>query len=212
VIAFPTQALLPWATECATVRYRAAGGTFADVSTRRAARYLVTSREAQRSNGVYLAGDEKFTLPAEDFPDQPRPGDRLTHGGRDLVVIDSSGGLMLKFWSVSVRSLTLAYALRDLATVRRPNPTPDAAGVRAANPATLAADVPCRLQPDGWDAVPDLDGRLTTRSRYVCYLGQPLTLAAGDALLVNGVLYEATAQSDIAQIDELTSVRCERIS
>ena len=134
-------------------------------------------------------------------------------GGNTYVVTGVNGDpKWLKFYSLSCRCPELAYDLRDLCSVLRPAPTPTAGGLRQANPTTLAAAVPCRIQPDDWSMEQDTAGRVTTRRRYTAYLGLPLELAAGDVLLVAGVRYECVGQSEIQQLDTLTAVKAERVN
>lgn len=213
-MSYNTQSFLPWATETATVDYRQKDPAYSNtLTTTKAARYLISLKEAASSNGVYLVGDERFTLDTADITDQPRPGDRLVHNDRNLVILDCTGSPWLQFWNVTVRDLILQYDLRDSAVIRRPDPTPDAAGLRNPNQAVLALNVPCNLQTETSEMVKDIDtGRVITRTQYTCYLGVPINLLAGDVIEVEGVQYEVDRQSDISRIDTLTKASCTRVT
>lgn len=212
-MSYSTQSLLPWATETATVDYRQKDPAYSNtLTTAKAARYLISLKEAASSNGVYLIGDERFTLDMVDITDQPRPGDRLIHNNRNLVILDCTGSPWMQFWNVTVRDLILQYDLRDTAIIRRPSPTPDAAGIRTPNQKVLAREVPCKLQPDTSQMEKDIDtGRVITRTQYSCFIGIPIELLAGDVIEVDGVQYEVDRQSDISKIDTLTRASCSRV-
>ena len=207
---FDTQALIPWAEPVAYTRARAAGdlGPYplsAGVTQ-------ISAREAARSNGVSVARDITVEFAADALAAPPKERDRVRWKGKSYAVYAVGGDPeWLRFYSLSCRCPELAYDLRDLADVLRPAPTPTAGGLRRANPATLAAAVPCRLQPDDWSLEPDTAGRVTTRRRYTAYLGLPLELAAGDVLSVAGVKYECVSQSEMQQLDTLTAVKAERV-
>lgn len=211
---YSTQTVLPWATETATVDYRQKDPAYSNtLTTSKAARYLISLKEAASSNGVYLIGDERFTLDTADITDQPRPGDRLIHNNRNLVILDCTGSPWMQFWNVTVRDLILQYDLRDTAIIRRPSPTPDAAGIRTPNQKVLAREVPCKLQPDTSQMEKDIDtGRTITRTQYSCFIGIPIDLLAGDVVEVDGVQYEVDRQSDISKIDTLTRASCSRVT
>lgn len=213
-MSYSTQSLLPWATETATVDYRQKDPAYSNtLTTAKAARYLISLKEAASSNGVYLIGDERFTLDMVDITDQPRPGDRLIHNNRNLVILDCTGSPWMQFWNVTVRDLILQYDLRDTAIIRRPSPTPDAAGIRTPNQKVLAREVPCKLQPDTSQMEKDIDtGRVITRTQYSCFIGIPIELLAGDVIEVDGVQYEVDRQSDISKIDTLTRASCSRVT
>lgn len=213
-MSYNTQSFLPWATETATVDYRQKDLAYSNtLTTTKAARYLINLKEAASSNGVYLIGDERFTLDTTDITDQPRPGDRLIHANRNLVILDCTGSPWLQFWNVTVRDLILQYDLRDSAIIRRPSPTPNAAGIRTPNQKVLARDVPCNLQADTSQMEKDQDtGRTITRTQYNCYIGIPIDLLAGDVIDIDGVQYEVDRQSDISKIDTLTRASCSRVT
>ena len=217
MLQFDTQALLPWTED---------GGEYTSVRTAGdvtvpldgVARYSLGTKEAARSNGVYLATDEKvtFALAAAELAAAgitPKPRDRFNPAGcSERVVLSVTRNPFLKFWDLVVRDLVVAYDLRDLLTVRRSAPTAAADGLRVRNPADANPNVPGRLQPDEWQREIVTDRRVTTRRKYTAYLGQPLELQAGDTLVLAGVEYEVTGQSDISSFDTLTRVACERIS
>jgi len=213
-VSYSTQSFLPWATETATVDYRQKDPAYSNtLTTAKAARYLISLKEAASSNGVYLIGDERFTLDMADITDQPRPGDRLIHNNRNLVILDCTGSPWMQFWNVTVRDLILQYDLRDTAIIRRPSPTPNAAGIRTPNQKVLAREVPCNLQPDTSQMEKDIDtGRVITRTQYSCFIGIPIDLLAGDVIEVDGVQYEVDRQSDISKIDTLTRASCSRVA
>lgn len=213
-MSYSTQSLLPWATETATIDYRQKDPAYSNtLTTSKAARYLISLKEAASSNGVYLIGDERFTLDMADITDQPRPGDRLIHNNRNLVILDCTGSPWMQFWNVTVRDLILQYDLRDTAIIRRPSPTPNAAGIRTPNQKVLAREVPCNLQPDTSQMEKDIDtGRVITRTQYSCFIGIPIDLLAGDVIEVDGVQYEVDRQSDISKIDTLTKASCSRVT
>lgn len=211
--AVDTQPLLPWPEAAAAVytSSRTAGDAAATLAAGGWCRYALGQAEAAASNGVFLRTDEAVTFALDALPWDPKPRDVITPAGeRPRVVLEATAYRWLKFWSLKVRDLVLAYDLRDACAVRRSSPSPTADGRRARNPADAHTGVPCRLQPV--DTRTELGGpRVTQRRRFTCYLGQPLLLEPGDTLVVGGVQYEAVGQSDVDRFDTLTAVACERV-
>jgi hypothetical protein len=202
--------------EAVTLRVVAPLDTYTAHALPDAKRRAPTWKERTASAGVYTATDLVWLIPDEVLDTAgapvPKAGDQVRDAGStDWTVLEVAVGKFGQTHRCVTRSLALHDPLRDSATVRRPAPAPDASGLRRPNLAVLAAAVPCRLQPDGWQEEPETAGRVTTRSRYRCYLGQALLLRAGDVVEVSGVKYEARSQSEIAQLDSLTSVAVDRI-
>jgi hypothetical protein len=216
--AIDSQALLPWNedTPLAYTSTRNSGdvaGTVAIYS-----RYELGVSEAAVSNGVFLKNDEVLTFALGALVDgtgtafDPKPRDFATPSGKAArVVLEVAEYRMLRYWSLKVRDLILAYDLHDSATVSRPAPTAAATGMRTPALATLAAAVPCRLQPEETARELDTMAKSTSRKGYTAYLGQALALLAGDVITVSGVKYEVLEQSKIANFDTLASVACERL-
>jgi hypothetical protein len=192
--------------------FAVAGGLLADGC------YRVTAREAARSNGVYTANDVRVSLP-NPMPDpigEPKPRDTVAWKGRTYVVLDVAGSDWFPgspFWVVTARCPQVAYDLRDTADVLRPLPQPGGGGLRRWLSAAevLAAGIDCRLQPEAVGAEPETGGKLTTRTRYKCYLAGTVRLRAGDAVRVDSVLYEVKGQGDIDSLGLITVADVERI-
>lgn len=206
-----TQSYLPWnETNFTHTSVRDSGNVTATIAT--ASRYPMAVGEAAASNGVYLKGDEKITFALNALAFVPKPRDLILPPGETTtaVVLEVTKNSFLKFWELLVRNLIIAHDLKDVATIRRSTPSPTDTGTRERNPSDFATNVPCRLQPDSTEI--DLgEDRVTQRKRYTCFIGQPLEIEAGDTIVVDGVEYEATEQSDIDQYDTLTRVACERL-
>jgi hypothetical protein len=206
-----TQSFLPWnESDLAYTSVATAGNTNVTIATY--SRYDMGTKEAARSNGVYLATDDVITFSlAGPGAVVPKPRDRVAIGGKSSVVITTDDNRFLKYWKLVCRNVSLSYQLNDTATILRSVPSPQADGLRLRNATTLASDVACRLQPEDW-VTETTDARRTKVSNYTAFLETEMVLQVGDTIQVGGVQYEVTGQSDIQNIDGLNRTACQRIS
>lgn len=175
----------------------------------------VTLKEAAASRGVYQLGDAKFTIPRAALAavGGMKPADTITRAtdGRVYTVLSVTPPGIEGVWNAVGRDLILAADLRSTGTLSRPTTVQDAAG-RPAKTAytTVAADVPCRVQPEGGTVANPLD-LLTIPKRYTAFLAQTVDARANDKFVCAGVTYSVIALNDPERITDLPSLTLERI-
>lgn len=123
-----------------------------------------------------------------------------------------SGSPFLKFWTLEAQYPSLADDLDQVATVKRPAPTPTDGGMRTPNLATVYSSQACRLQPDTREREWDTAGRVTTRAKYVCVFGAAVELNAGDVVEISSVKYEVVSQGEIESLGVLAFAAVERLT
>jgi hypothetical protein len=192
---------------------RTAGNESVDVDD--ATFEFVTLKEAARSNGVYQAGDVSFSIRQSLLAGLggAKPGDRVTRtsDGQTYTVLTAVPTVFTKIWDLVCRNLILANDLRQTGTLSRPSNAQDAAGrPTLASYTTIAADIPCRVQPMGGAAAELLD-RKTIPQRFTAYLGVQVEARAKDKFVAGGVTYTVIEWKDPERIDELMSLILEKV-
>jgi len=204
-----TQKYLPW-LETVTVTSVRPNSTDQEGECE-AGVYKLTGVEGAPSYGVYTKHTVRFTLSYADLPFDPKPRDRITWKGDAYTVLSATGSDWQQFWVADAVNLVLAEDLRQTGTLTRWAATQDAAYRQAqAASATLAADVPCRLQPLGWSADDTLDRR-TGPKRFAAFLASALDARAKDVFAVSGTAYTVLEYADPERIDELPRLTLEEI-
>lgn len=174
----------------------------------------VSLREAAASNGAYQIGDTKFTVRRSALADLggAKVADRVTRAdGSVWTVLSAAPPGIEGVWNLTTRNLTLANDLRGTGTLSRPVTAQTAAGRSAKTSYTdVAANIPCRVQPEGGTAADSL-GQRTMPKRYTAYLGQQVDARASDRFVCAGVTYTVLEVRQPERIDQLMSLGLERI-
>jgi hypothetical protein len=176
---------------------------------------FVTLKEAAASNGVYQAGDVSFSI-RQSLLQQlggAKPGDRVlrTSDGQTYTVLTAVPTVFTKIWDLVCRNLILANDLRQTGTLSRPSNAQDAAGrPTLASYTTVAADIPCRVQPMGGTAGDVLDRR-TIANRFTAFLGIQVEARAKDKFVVAGVTYTVLESKNPERIDALQELTLEKV-
>ncbi len=177
---------------------------------------FVTLKEAAASRGVYQAGDVNFSVRADLLADVggAKPRDTVTreNDGQTYTVLTAVAGTITRCWNLTCRNLILAADLRSTGTLSRPSNAQDTAGRPTFSSYTdVAADIPCRVQPENSSAT-DAMGRRTMPKRYTTYLGTQVDARAKDRFVSDGVTYTVLEVREPERIDQLMSLVLERIT
>lgn len=207
-MSYSTQDLLPWATESVVF---ASTGTATTETVTNAAVYPVSAKEAAKSNGVYVNGDVRIEVSTSAPAFTLKPRDTATWNGTTYTVLDATREPWLEFVQVTARNPKLSFGLNSTATVKRPQPNPDAISMRVPYFTEVYTAIDCRLQPTSREREWDTAGGEKTRQRFTCFFASPVVLQAGDVLEVAGTLYEVDSQTVIENMAELCSAECSRI-
>jgi len=204
-----TQKYLPW-LETVTVTSVRPNSTDQEGEFEAGA-YKLTGVEGAPSYGVYTKYTVRFTLSYADLPFDPKPRDRITWKDDTYTVLSATGSDWQQFWVADAVNLVLAEDLRQTGTLTRWVSAQDAAyrPARAAE-TTVAADVPCRVQPLGWDAA-DVNEKRTGPRRFAAFLGQALDARAGDRFAAGGESFTVVSYRDPERVDELPSLTLEAV-
>jgi len=171
--------------------------------------------EGAPSYGVYTKGRSKFSIRMSllESVGGAKPRDYVTRAdGVAHTVLQADAGNITAVWQLSTVNLALAADLRGTCTLSRPVLARDAAGRPAkASYTTVAADVPCRVQP-----LADLPGqggqtndKVTLPQRYTAYLAYTVDARANDRFVSGGVTYSVYAAGNPERIDELFNLTLE---
>lgn len=175
----------------------------------------ITLREAAASNGVYEAGDVTFSirqsLLAAVGGAKPRDTVVRASDGQTYTVLTATPTVMTKVWDVTCRNLVLAADLRQTGTLARPTNAQDAAGrPTLASYTTVAANIACRVQPEG-GAASDVGDRRTIPKRFAAILGVQVDAHAKDTFTCDGVTYTVLESRNPERIDQLQSLVLEKV-
>ena len=206
-----TQDFLPWAVETVVCTSKRPNSSDVTETVTNAGATQVSNAEAAKSNGVYVNGDAKFEFSSTAPAFELKPRDSLVWGGNTYIVQRAVRDSFLNCVQVDARNFVMAADLRQTATVLRPDPEPNATGMRIPNLSTEYTDEPCRLQPLTRSREWATGGGERTRKAFECYFLTAVELEAGDVILVDGVRYEFTEQDSIEQLGDLTVASCERV-
>ena len=191
-----------------SISYTQVNGT---VTAFTACQYPDEDAEGITSYGVYTVKRERWTFASDAITGDARVRDTIAFGGVTRVVTRVSGSPFLKFWRVETAYPALAAELDQTATVSRANPVSDSLGLREPLPVVVYEDVPCRLQPVSRVRELDSAARVVTEQTFTCVFGSAVTLAAGDTVTVDSVIYEVTEQSVVEELGVLTFAAVMRI-
>lgn len=148
-----------------------------------AKRRPVGAKEAAASFGVYTQTDTNWYLPATLVTGRVRPRDRITDAdGTVFTVLEAPLLNLGSIWKCVSRDLVLTAGLRDLVAFQRPTNAQDAAGNREPTFATLAQDVPARVQETA-RTVKDALGRRVTEVTYSVWVDRTLAVTHEDRVL-----------------------------
>ncbi len=203
-----------------TFRDQTALGTYTDIAVDDAWRRPSELSEGAPSLGVYTKAMEDWLFPQSmlSASQYPTPGDivRWTNTRTSVVenwtVLSVAEVGALGAFRLSCIELALQNGLRGTCTISRPDNTKDAAGRMALTSySTVAASVPCRIQPT--DSSPaDVFERRTTPDLSTVYLGYTVDIRAKDRLTDDAsqvwTVLETRAPN---RLDEMFSADLERV-
>lgn len=228
----PASAAADWvwwpAREPVTYRTQTAPGVYADTAPALthpvtgsptadvAKRLKLTFKELAASGGAYVSQDRTWLIPTAALTAvgvTPKVGDQVEDaGGTRWTVLTVDSRKFGLTTALTTRDLVLVYALRDTLTQGRSAAGPDAAGGRTPRYATVAADVPAKVQEVAAAAGDRLGQRQAPRV-YEITVGQRLALRALDRLTDQaGTVYQVTGWRQADRIDVLMVVDAERVS
>lgn len=174
----------------------------------------MSTREAAKSNGMYLSSDMRWK-----FDESYTAGDRVRPG---YSVVDSDGivwrvleasGIhkLTNFELLTCRNLALIYNINDTVDIRRAvKIRTDLAGRAIRTYEWFARNLPARYQPaDRPYSMDDVGAARLTAGGIVYLLEDPGLLASDQICLKDGRALEVMAVNDPETLDALPSVTCD---
>ncbi len=185
-----------------------------------AKRRAPTDDEVAASNGVYVKEDLVWLLPATlvtaagaTGTKAPKPGDLVTDAdGTEWTILSRAYNTLKSTFRCMTRDLILAYDLRGLLTIQRPQATTtDAAAGRTFAYDTAYEDIPCRIQETSSEPGEERGKRVTVK-RYTVTVNQRLRLTIEDRIVDqdDGEIYEITGWDNADRIDQLMTIEAKK--
>ncbi len=177
-------------------------------------------KELAPSGGVYTTQDLVWLLPKKltdaagaTGNKQPKPGDLITAESVTWTILECPLNTLRSTWRCMTRDLILAYDLRGMLSIQRPQATTTDAAAGRTFPAydTVYAGIPCRFQETAAE-VSDERGKRVTVKRYTVTVNQRLRLTVEDRIVDqdDGEIYEITGWDNADRIDQLMTVEARK--
>jgi hypothetical protein len=197
------------------ITYTSTGIGGSSVPVLDAGMYLGAITEHAPSNGAYQRIDAKWSIRFSLLAPLggAKPGDTITDSSSLVwTVITATPPVISGVWQISSLRLEIAPAFAQLGTLTRPSNTEqDSAGRQGLiTYSTIAANVPCRLQPISGDAG-DIQERRGMPRRFTAFLGSQVVPQSLDIFTVAGQGYTVLGFRNPQRIDELQTLTCELI-
>jgi hypothetical protein len=163
------------------------------------------------SSGVYAGQDITWLVPAKLLTLEPKPGDRIVDG-EDVAwtVLKVDHQVQRTIWRLEARNLVLAFDLRDLAAIYRPDSALDQAKGRTPAFTAVYSGIPARFQKIRTEQVEER-GRRGLRETWSVVIDRQLSITNEDQVRdASGTIYQVTGYHNPARVDELPVIDCAR--
>lgn len=176
-----------------------------------AKRHQVDEHEGAPSFGAYLAGDTVWRLPRSTVTYEPKPGDLIVQDdGTEWRVLPLTVKQLGASYRCTARNLRIAYDLRQLGELRRPQYAKDRSGRRVVEKwVPSKSGIPCRAQEQAVEEVEAFGKRGMVKS-YDIYFAGPLEMTTEDQWRIDGDVYEILSYRDAERLDGLQVVSAQR--
>jgi len=182
-------------------------GSSVSTTVAHALRQAVRTREAQRSQGRYTAGDVVWHLPASELTEPPRPGDILVDaGGHRWTVLEAGQAALASRWRCVARDLAVLHGLDDYIDVEKAEFAKGTGGADEPSWHVWKAGLPARIQPAS-AAVRTEHDQQTTTARFKVFLADDVALDHTMRIRgPDGAVYSIVGLSKAESIDALLEI------
>lgn len=171
-----------------------------------ALRRAVTTTEAAASNGLYLAGDVRWHLPAAALAESPALGTRLRDGASaEWTVLSVERAALDTRWACTTRNLALAGGMTEQVTIQRATVAKGEHGEPRLAWSDWRTGVAARVQPQAAEVTVEHERRMV-RVTHVAYLAEPLELSALHRVVRGEETFAVLRLRQAERIDQLTEV------
>jgi stage V sporulation protein SpoVS len=192
------------ALEAVTVRRP---GSSAVAAVAHALRQAVRTREAERSEGRYTAGDVVWHLPAAEIAEPPRPGDVIVDAAAERwTVLEVAQATLRSRWRCVARNLAVFHGLDDYIDLERAEFAKGQGGADEPAWHVWKAGLRARIQPATADVQIEHE-RQTLAARFKVFLADEVTI--DHALRIRGpggAIYAITGYRKAETIDALLEI------
>lgn len=179
-------------------------------------RRAVKAAEHAPSAGAYLHAMANWLIPDAVMPDglTPTPGCRIVEQDDDQTTWTLLRVVTGKFGNThtcEAINLKLAFNLRARGTLSRPTAARSGSGLPTLGAyATVATDIPCRVQPEG-GAAEDALGKRQMPQRFTAYIQAQVIPRAKDKFESDGATYSVVEVRNPERLDELPQLVLEQV-
>jgi len=177
-----------------------------------ALRHAVLTREAERSNGRYTAGDVVWHLPAVEMAEPPRPGDVIVDAAAQRwTVLEVAQATLRSRWRCVARNLAVFHGLDDYIDLEKAEFAKGDGGAGEPTWHVWKAGLRARIQPATADLQADHD-RQGIAARFKVFLADEAPI--DHTLRIRGPggeIYTITGYQKADAIDALLEIDALRV-
>ena len=187
-------------------------GSSASTTVAHALRQAVKTREAQRSQGRYTAGDVVWQLPTAELAEPLRPGDILVDaGGRRWTVLEAAQAALASRWRCVARNLAVYHGLDDYVDLEKAEFAKGPGGADEPSWHVWKAGLAARIQPAS-AAVRTEHDQQTTAARFKVFLADDVALDHTMRIRgPDGTVYSIAGYAKAETIDALLEIDAVRV-
>jgi hypothetical protein len=177
-----------------------------------ALRQAVHTREAERSEGRYTAGDVAWNLPASQLAEPPRPGDVIVDAaGQRWTVLEASQLTLRSRWRCVARNLAVFHGLDDYIDLEKAEFARGEGGAGESAWHVWRAGLRARIQPASAE-MKTLRDRQATAAHFKVFLADDVPL--DHTVRIRGpdaAIYAITGYRKADAIDALMEIDAVRV-
>jgi len=173
---------------------------------------MLSTREADRSDGAYKVGDVRLHVQASALPLAPKPGDLATRAdGQVFTLVGVDTATVGTRYAMTTRRCVIEGATTVEAELFTLTNRADAMGAIVVEHSATGVSYTAQMQPMDVPELEVLDDRERPRQTWRLYLPTLPALSVNDAFRIGGVFYRWKASADTARIDLLPNVDLEEV-
>ena len=178
-----------------------------------ALRRTVRTREAEKSEGRYTAGDVTWHLPASELATAPRPGDMIVDGdGQRWTVLDVQHTALGNRWRCVARNLAVVHGLDEYVDIEQATYTKGDGGADEPAWHTWKTGLRAKIQPARVE-VKDEHQRRIAAAGFKVFLAEDVAVDHTHRVRgPDGTLYRVIGYRKADRIDALMEIDVERAS
>ncbi|MFH1265452.1 MAG: hypothetical protein ABIK89_06960 [Planctomycetota bacterium] len=188
-------------------------GSSTSTEVAHALRRAVRTREAEKSEGRYTAGDATWHLPASELTFAPRPGDVIVDGDSERwTVLDVQHTALGDRWRCVARNLAVVHGLDEYVDVEQATYAKGDGGADEPAWHTWKTGLRARIQP-ARVLVKEEHEQQTAAAEFKVFVAEDLAVDHTHRIKgSDGTRYRVTGCRKADRIDALTEIEARRVS